>query len=250
MESFSWSSGICESDFGRKNDGFGLNSSVRNGLASSSSLVLDSVRGELVEAPVKLERKVVSTERTLEALRNHSEAEKRRRARINAHFDTLRSLMPGANKMDKASLLGEVINHLKDLKRKAAETCEDSFIPKDIDEVKVEAEDELDGKPYSIKVSLSCDYKPGLLTDLRQALDALHLIVTRAETASLGCRMKNVLVMTTCKEDKIEDDEVRRFRARSIFHSLKAVLNKFSDSEEFLGNTGSNKRRRASIFKS
>lgn len=99
MEPFSWSSGVYSSVFESVNDRFLVNSGIRNGPASSSSLVLDSLRGELVEASVKSERKGVATERTVEALKNHSEAEKRRRARINAHFDTLRSLIPGAKKV-------------------------------------------------------------------------------------------------------------------------------------------------------
>ena len=98
MEPFSWSSGVSSSNFERMNDGFLVNS-IRCGSASSSSLVLDSARGELVGAPVNMGRKGVSVERSMEALKNHSEAEKRRRARINAHFDTLRSLIPGAKKV-------------------------------------------------------------------------------------------------------------------------------------------------------
>lgn len=99
MEPFSWSSGLYNSGFECVNDGFLANSGIRYGSASSSALVLDSLKGELVEAPVKLERKGLLSERTVEALKNHSEAEKRRRARINAHFDTLRSLIPGAIKV-------------------------------------------------------------------------------------------------------------------------------------------------------
>lgn len=76
-----------------------------NEYGSSSSLVLDRERGELVEASVKLERKGVSPERTIEALKNHSEAERRRRARINSHLDTLRTVIPGANKVSSFILL-------------------------------------------------------------------------------------------------------------------------------------------------
>lgn len=85
----------------RISDGFQIGSGViGSGYASSSSLVLDRERGELVEAPAKLEHKgVVSPERSIEAMRNHSEAERRRRARINAHLDTLRTVIPGAKKV-------------------------------------------------------------------------------------------------------------------------------------------------------
>lgn len=152
--------------------------------------------------------------------------------------------------MDKASLLAGVIKHLKELKRKAAEASEDSVIPNDTDEVKVEQDEELEGKPYSIKVSLSCNYRPGLLSDLRQALDDLHLIIMKAETATLGGRMKNVFVMTSCKDENTVDGELCKVHASTIGQTLRSVLNRFSDSEEFLGTTVSNKRRRASIFSS
>lgn len=100
MEPFSWSSDVYDTDFERINYGFLVNSAIRYGSDfSSSSLLLDGARGELEEAPVKLEPKGGLIERTTEALKNHSEAEKRRRARINAHLDTLRSLVPGAKKV-------------------------------------------------------------------------------------------------------------------------------------------------------
>lgn len=154
--------------------------------------------------------------------------------------------------MDKASLLAEVIKRLKDLKRKAAEASEDSIIPNDTDEVKVEQEDQMvEGKPHSIRVSLSCNYRPGLLSDLRQTLNDLELIIMRAEIATLGSRMKNVFVMTSCKEENTEDGEVHgQFHASSICQAVRSILDKFSDPEEFLGTTVSNKRRRASIFNS
>lgn len=144
--------------------------------------------------------------------------------------------------MDKASLFAEVISHLKELKRSAAEASDGFVIPMDFDEVIVERDDGLDGSiPYSIKASVCCDYKPGFLSDLRQALDALHLIIKRAEIATLGGRMKNVVVMTCCKEGHVNDTEVRQ--------ALISLLDKFSVSQEFsIGSTLSDKRRRISVF--
>lgn len=242
MEPFAWSTNTINFDLESLSDEFLVSSEmIRNG--SASSLVLDSERSELVEAPTNLEPKAGSAERTVAALRSHCEAERRRRARINAHLDTLRGLVPGANKMDKASLLAEVISHLKDLKRSAAEASDGFVIPVDFDELIVEREDGFDGAPYSIRASLCCDYKPGLLSDLREALQALHLIIMRAEIATLGGRMKNIVVMASCKEGNISDTEVRQ--------TLSSVLDKFSASKEIsLGTTLPNKRRRFSIFNS
>ncbi|XWS41173.1 hypothetical protein CRYUN_Cryun17cG0057500 [Craigia yunnanensis] len=219
--------------------------------SSSSSLVLDSERGELVEATMNLPRKGVSAERNVAALKNHSEAERRRRARINTHFDALRELVPGAKKMDKASLLAEVIGHMGELKKNAEEACKGILIPMDTDEVRVEKqEDEMDGNPCLIKASLCCDYKPGLLSDLRQALDALHLIIVKAEMATWEGRMKNVFLVASCKEWESKDAAVR-ISTSTLDQTLRSVLDKFSASEEFsFSATLSNKRRRVSLFNS
>ncbi|KAE9586274.1 hypothetical protein Lal_00000927 [Lupinus albus] len=214
--------------------------------ASPSSLVLDRERKEVVEGPCKLEQKGVCYERSIDALRNHSEAERKRRARINSHIDTLRSVIPGGKKMDKATLLAEVIVHLKELKANAAQACEGLMIPKDNDEIKVEEQESgLNGFPYSIRVSLCCEYKPGLLSDIRQQLDALHLMIIRTEMATLGGRMQNDFVIISCKEQNFEDAEYRYLLVDSVHEALRSVLDRFLVSEDILG---TRKRRRISIF--
>lgn len=80
-------------------ENYGFQGMVKNGSASSSSLVLDNEKGELVRAMVRPGQKEVNAEKALIALRNHSEAERRRRERINGHLSTLRSLIPGTNKV-------------------------------------------------------------------------------------------------------------------------------------------------------
>lgn len=150
--------------------------------------------------------------------------------------------------MDKASLLAEVIRHLKELKKTAAQACEGLMIPKDSDEIRVEEQEGgPNGFPYSFRASLSCEYKPGLLSDIRQALDALHLMIMRAEIATLGGRMKNVLVIISCKEQNIEDAAYRQFLAGSVHQAIRSVLDRFSSSQDLFG---TRKRRRISIFSS
>ncbi|KAF9661693.1 hypothetical protein SADUNF_Sadunf19G0095100 [Salix dunnii] len=280
MEACSWNStGAQVSGFEVMGGGFlvnsGLQAKTRTGSSSTSALVLDNERGELVESTVRMERKVVSAERSIAALKNHSEAEKKRRARINAHLDTLRSLVPGTSKnligargdvreifqvgacislvflMDKASLLAEVITHLKELKSQATEASEGLLMPLDIDELRVEQQEgDLHGGPYIITASICCDCKPGVLSDLRQALDAFHLIIMRAEIATLEGRMKNVFVMSSCKEGGGGDTKAHQFLGGSICQALRSILDKFSASQEFsLKSTLSNKRRRVGLFK-
>ncbi|KAM0049677.1 putative transcription factor bHLH family [Helianthus debilis subsp. tardiflorus] len=222
--------------------------------SSSSSLVLDSEKGEIVRALVRpgafhhnyhhlVNHKA---DKASMALRNHSEAERRRRERINGHLSVLRSLLPGTAKMDKASLLAEVISNLKQLRKTATKATKGVLIPMDIDEVKVEQQDDnsLDESSYSIRASLCCEYKHEVLSDLKEALDGLNLKTIRTEIATLGSRMMNLFVITGSKDDVNIKDIVS-----SIHHALKSVLDKFYASQEFSeSNSLSNKRRRVSFF--
>jgi hypothetical protein len=65
----------------------------------SQTLVLDAEMGELVKAPARVGNKGISEAKALAALKSHSEAERRRRERINAHLDTLRGLVPCTEKV-------------------------------------------------------------------------------------------------------------------------------------------------------
>ncbi|OVA09203.1 Myc-type [Macleaya cordata] len=220
--------------------------------SSSNSLVLDSERGELVRAPTKLGQKVISEGKSLAALKSHSEAERRRRERINSHLDTLRSLVPCTDKMDKASLLAEVISHVKELKRTAVEASKGFVIPMDIDEVRVEPhEDGVLGGPFCIRASLCCDDRPEILPNLREALEACKLETVKVEISTLAGRMKNVFVMTGCKEENSDDTEVRRLLMSSVHKALRSVLDKIPTSSEFSPRIMlPNKRRRISLFDS
>ena len=71
----------------------------RSGFVSSHSLVLDSEKSELVKSPSRIGKKEISEEKALAALRSHSEAERRRRERINGHLATLRGLVPCTEKV-------------------------------------------------------------------------------------------------------------------------------------------------------
>nr|GMD76261.1 transcription factor MYC2-like [Ipomoea batatas] len=65
---------------------------------------------------------------------NHVEAERQRREKLNQRFYALRAVVPNVSKMDKASLLGDAIAYINELKSKL-ETSE-SYI----DDLKVQAQ--------------------------------------------------------------------------------------------------------------
>ncbi|XP_065026658.1 uncharacterized protein LOC135583424 isoform X1 [Musa acuminata AAA Group] len=290
--------------------GFGFGSD-----SSSSSTVLDLERREFVKAPSRLGGKKegggVVDAKTALALKSHSEAERRRRERINHHLAVLRSMIPCADKLtrprqtsffavkslptaircatlgtshgdgalpethpttsersgclpppkhrvpklvgrvalDKAALLTQVINHVKKLKKNAAEISEGYTIPSDVDEVRVEVEgDATKSGSFIVKASLCCEEGPEILTDLRQTLQSLHLKIIRAEISTLGGRVKNVLVMTSDGSSRAIDKHVLM---ATVHQALKSILDRVNSQVDFLPRTSfSSKRRRISPFES
>ncbi|CAN0842877.1 Transcription factor MYC1, partial [Linum grandiflorum] len=53
---------------------------------------------------------------------NHGEAERQRREMLNQKFYALRAVVPNVSKMDKASLLGDAISYIKELRSKLQST--------------------------------------------------------------------------------------------------------------------------------
>ncbi|KAM0823361.1 hypothetical protein ACQ4PT_070915 [Festuca glaucescens] len=133
------------------------------------------------------------------SLKVHSEAERRRRERINGHLATLRRMMPDAYQMDKATLLGSVVNQVRYLKRKAA-TQPPTPIPPEANEITVRCYTAAgDDRTTCIRATVSCDDRPGLFSSIAGAFRGLRLRTLRAELASLGSRAHHVFLL--CNED-------------------------------------------------
>lgn len=205
---------------------------------NGGSLVLDTARGELVNAS-KMTPKEILEAKALAASKSHSEAERRRRERINSHLNTLRKLLPSSTKTDKASLLAEVIDQVKMLKRQVTEIYEYGPMPTDHDELSVERDPASGDGKLVIKASLCCDDRPELLTDLRHALETLRLRTLKAEISTLGGRIKNVFIMTM-KEDTTEQDQ--DISVKCVQEALREVMERAAGGE--LSPGSSNKRQR------
>lgn len=186
----------------------------------------------------KMTAQEIMDAKALAASKSHSEAERRRRERINNHLAKLRSLLPSTTKTDKASLLAEVIQHVKELKRQTSIIAETSPIPTETDELSVDAADE-DGK-FVIKASLCCEDRSDLLPDLIKALKSLRLRTLKAEITTLGGRVKNVLFITGEDQDSGEQQQ-QQFSISSIQEALTAVMEKTSGDDS---SSGSVKRQR------
>ncbi|MCE3215442.1 hypothetical protein HAX54_002387 [Datura stramonium] len=214
------------------------------------SLVLDSEKDELVKTSGRVEKKAGKSEgKTAAALKSHSEAERRRRQRINAHLATLRNLVPSSDKMDKAALLAEVVCQVKQLKETASHVSESFIIPLDSDEIRVEtiAENAVDGTCL-YRASICCEYRPDLLSELKEIINSLHVNLVKSEISTLGSRVKNVFVFTNMIEGGRANIEAREILLTSVRQAFSSVLDKVSAFPEY--SAYPNKRPRISCFDS
>ncbi|KAK6124201.1 hypothetical protein DH2020_042037 [Rehmannia glutinosa] len=226
---------------------WGLENWGSGSMSVKQSLVLDAVKGELVNDLGRMGKKIVVSEaKNMAALKSHSETERRRRERINAHFATLRELVPSNEKMDKATLLAEVISKVKQLKKTAKQSSESLHIPTDTDEVEIEKLDKkADDGSFLLRATLCCDYRPDLLSNIRQAINDLPLQFLKCEISTMRGRVKCVFVITTTGEGDSDN------AAASIRAALRNILDKVSASAEYGDQLYfPQKRRRVSCFDS
>lgn len=81
-----------------------------------------SAMNNINNSPKKRGRKSSSSSTTEQAMaRNHVEAERQRREKLNRRFYALRSVVPNVSKMDKASLLADAVTYINELKTKVEE---------------------------------------------------------------------------------------------------------------------------------
>ncbi|GAV66828.1 HLH domain-containing protein [Cephalotus follicularis] len=142
------------------------------------------------------------------ACKSHKEAERRRRQRINAHLSTLRALLPNTTKTDKASLLAEVVKHVKELERQFADVVRESGdvspFPGESDSVTVSQCCDGEAGKKLLKVTLCCEDRHGLNRDLSRVIKSVRARVVRAEMMTVGPRSKVVVVIQWAAGEEVE----------------------------------------------
>lgn len=146
---------------------------------------------------------------------------------------------------DKASLLAEVIQHVKELKRQTMLIADASLLPTEVDElsVDVDASDE-DGK-FVIKASFCCEDRSDLLPQITKTLKSLHLRTLKAEITTFGGRVRNVLFITadndSSNDQQQDHNPQHQYSISSIQEALKGMMEKVCREEQ---SSGSIKRQR------
>ncbi|KAI7733053.1 hypothetical protein M8C21_033410 [Ambrosia artemisiifolia] len=192
-------------------------------LSNCSSIIRNLVYNNVGE-DLSANTEAAAEAKAVAACNRHSEAERRRRKRINGHLATLRSILPNTVKADKASLLAEVVRRVKELKTITAElessgmdesndhTIQNYVIPSENDELELTyIGEDSSTKKIMIKVSICCEDRPDFIVELTKALGLVQGKLVRTEIGTLGGRIKCVLWVQVCAVTRDQGlDELRR----------------------------------------
>ncbi|KAI9165075.1 hypothetical protein LWI28_007166 [Acer negundo] len=158
----------------------------RGGITSSNSFNYRTI----------LSKQISKAETKELAAKKHSDAERRRRLRINDQYSTLRTTLPNLVKMDKASVLKETIKSVRELQKSVKELkkrCQGRDVyafPSEANQLNLCYSDD---NMRLLKAALSCEDKPGLMSDLTRAVKSVKGRVVKAEMVTVGGRTRCVL---------------------------------------------------------
>ena len=117
-----------------------------------------------------------------------------------------------------------MVQRVKELKHQALEITELETLPSETDEITVLSCDYSSDGRLIFKASLCCEDRSDLLPELIEILKSLHLKTLKAEMATLGGRIRNVLIVAADKDHSIES-------VHFLQNALKSLLERSNSSD-------------------
>ncbi|GAU27839.1 hypothetical protein TSUD_114190, partial [Trifolium subterraneum] len=160
----------------------------------------------------------------------HIMSERKRRHEMAERFIELSSIIPGLKKIDKASVLGEAINHVKQLKQRISMLEQQSYEKKMLHEVEaicIESEKEL-------LIRIHCEKLNGILLKLLALLESMDLSVSTSNMLPIGNNTLHITIIAKMgKEYRIKEEE--------LVKKLREDLLKLFDMQHMIHASVSNK---------
>ncbi|XP_027348506.1 transcription factor bHLH19-like [Abrus precatorius] len=156
------------------------------------------------------ETKKIETRPKLSQPQDHIIAERKRREKLSQRFIALSALVPGLQKTDKASVLGDAIKYLKQLQDKVRALEEEQNMKKNMESVVIvkksqlsndaensfsesdglfdEALPEIEARfcERNVLIRVHCEKSKGVVENIIHAIEKVHLKVTNSSAMTFG----------------------------------------------------------------
>ncbi|KAK7294045.1 hypothetical protein RJT34_16928 [Clitoria ternatea] len=140
----------------------------------------------------------------------HIMSERKRRQEISQKFIALSATIPGLKKIDKASILEEAINYMRQLQRRIAELEEESNNKKNIKSLiisksnyggnEVLHEVEARGLGKEVLIRIHCEKRKDIMHKLLTLLKDVHLSITSSSVLPFGNSTLNIIIIAQMSE--------------------------------------------------
>lgn len=139
---------------------------------------------------------------------------------------------PSSQQIDKASLLAKAVEKVRDLKQLTSTIPKNNNFPSEHDEIIVlpssSEASTASSVPTIFEASVCCDDRADLLPEMIETLRGLRMRTLRAEIATLGGRVRSVLLVARERgeEEEGDEEEVSICSGEFLREALRALVDR------------------------